>query len=117
MNSADNYHVHVYFNASTKPTAEVVVAQLAEKFGLQAGTFHDKAVGPHPVGSCQVHVSLDLLGPVTNWLTHNRQSLTILVHADTGDVLKDHTEHTFWFGSMPELNMEFLEKFVAERRG
>ncbi len=117
MTNPDGYHVHVYFTSQSKPAAQTVVSGLAENFGLKPGSFHDKQVGPHPVGSCLLVIPVDLLGPVINWLTLNRQGLTIFIHAETGDVMKDHTEHTIWMGSMPELDMDFLEKFTANQAG
>ncbi len=111
------YHAHVYFSAETKQTAQAVVAGVAKEFAVEFGHFHDQPVGPHPVGSCQVTVPHDLLGPVLNWLALNRQGLTIFTHADTGDVMKDHTDHTIWMGTMPDLNMDILEKIVANLKG
>ncbi len=106
------YHAHIYFTADSKGMAKSVVAGVVDEFDIKFGHFHDQPVGPHPVGSCQLTVPVDLLGPVMNWLALNRQGLTIFIHADTGQVMKDHTEHTIWMGTMPELNLEVLERFV-----
>lgn len=117
MTSPLPFHAHVYFTAENKKTAEAVVAGVVKEFGVDFGHFHDQPVGPHPVGSCQVTVPFDVLGPVLNWLALNRQGLTIFIHADTGQVMKDHTEHTIWMGTMPDLNLDVLEKIVARMGG
>ena len=116
MTKNNPYHAHVYFEAETKETAQQVVVQVSEKFNVAAGHFHDEPVGPHPTGSCQVTVPIDQLGEVLNWLALNRQGLTIFIHADTGDVMKDHTDHTIWMGKMPALNLDVLEKLLARRK-
>jgi len=107
------YHAHVYYNAASKATAKEVVAQACDAFHIEAGRFHDHPVGPHPTGSCQLTVPVKQLGPVLDWLALNRQGLTVFIHADTGDVMKDHTEHTMWLGTMPDLNLEVLKRFVG----
>jgi len=114
MKNSNSYHAHIYFTAETKETATRVVSRAFDEFGMEFGHFHDQPVGPHPVGSCQLTVPVDLLGRVLNWLALNRQGLTVFIHADTGDVMKDHTEHTIWMGSMPALNLEILERFSAQ---
>ena len=115
MNKRTPYHAHVYFTEESKATAQNVVMQASELFGVDYGHFHDKPVGPHPVGSCQITVPVNLLGPMLDWLALNRQGLTVFIHAETGDVMKDHTEHTIWMGSMPGLNIEMLESLLAQR--
>ena len=115
MNHRAPYHAHVYFTAESKVTAQDVVMQASDEFGVEYGRFHDKPVGPHPIGSCQITVPFDQLGPVLDWLALNRQGLTVFIHAETNDAMKDHTEHTIWMGSMPELNLKFLERLLAQR--
>lgn len=115
MNNQNPYHAHVYFTEDTKEIARNVVTSLTDEFSIEFGRFWDHSVGPHPVGSCQITVPVEKLGPALNWLALNRQGLTIFIHADTGDVMKDHTEHTIWMGAMPELRLEVLEKIVAQQ--
>jgi len=115
MNNQNPYHAHVYFTAETNQTARNVVTRLADEFGVEYGRFWDHPVGPHPVGSCQITVPVDSLGSILNWLALNRQGLTVFIHADTGNIMKDHTEHTMWMGAMPELRLDVLEQIVAQQ--
>ena len=116
MKSLNPFHAHVYFDQESKQTAIDVVTALADAFPVGVGHFHDQPVGPHPIGSVQVTVPVDLIGEVVSWLMINRCGLTVFTHADTGDVMKDHTEHTMWMGSMPSLNLEVLERFVSRNQ-
>ncbi len=108
------YHAHIYYDAMSKQTAMDLVQKLDNLFNVEIGQFHDKPIGPHPTGSIQVTVGPEPLGTILNWFAQNRQGLTIFWHPNTGDVMKDHTEHTIWMGAMPELNLDFLERFVGK---
>ena len=45
-------HIHIYFKDHQKEEALTLKAKLAQKFpSLVLGRFHEKPVGPHPVGS------------------------------------------------------------------
>ncbi len=115
MPVAEDYHVHIYFDPETKTTAEKVINDLSSRFEVDIGSFHDDPVGPHPMGSCQVTVALENLGTIIDWLAKNRGGLTIFTHANTGDVIKDHSEHTIWMGQMMKLDIDFLKRFAKLR--
>ena len=53
-------------------------------------------------------------GAIIDWLAKNRQGLTIFTHANTGDVMLDHTEHTIWMGQMMALDLELLQRLVSK---
>lgn len=114
MQSTDiiqDWHAHVYFDAATKPTAEAVLADVETALpGLKIGRVHDKPVGPHPQGSCQVLVPNDRLAEVASWFAVNRRGLTILLHPNTEDDLKDHRDYPIWYGSAPKINFEMFEE-------
>ena len=112
MLSQGDYHAHIYYDVDSKPIAMEVVQQLEQLFNVEIGHFHDTPVGPHPTGSIQITVGPEPFGTIINWFALNRQGLTIFWHANTGDVMKDHTEHTLWMGSMPELNLDVLRRLV-----
>jgi DOPA 4,5-dioxygenase len=69
---------------------------------------HDKPVGPHPRGRCQLTIGRDQLSEVVPWLVLNRNGLTIFAHAQTGNALKDHTDHVIWLGPSERLNLAAL---------
>jgi aromatic ring-cleaving dioxygenase len=38
----------------------------------------------------------------------NRNGLTVFAHAQTGDALKDHTDHVLWLGPSEALDLSQL---------
>jgi len=114
MQSTDiiqDWHVHVYYDAATKPTAEAVRAGVAAALpDLKLGRMHDGPVGPHPMGSFQVLIPKDRFADAAAWFALNRQGLTVLLHPNTEDDLADHRDYPIWYGSAPKLNYEMFEK-------
>jgi DOPA 4,5-dioxygenase len=47
---------------------------------------------------------------VVPWLIEERNGLTVFAHANTGDGIKDHTEHVLWLGPSETLNLAALTK-------
>jgi len=109
INRHKAYHAHVYFDSDTLSLASSICQQAGQLFGVKIGRLHEKRVGPHPKWSCQIlfgKKEFDLLIP---WLDESRQGLSILVHAQTGDDLKDHTEYAYWLGVPLELNLAIFK--------
>ena len=102
------YHAHVYFDAKTVDFASQLFASAGEKFGLQVGRVHRKRVGPHTRWSCQLLFSTNEFEKLIPWLEKHRAGLSILVHGDTGDDLRDHTEFAYWLGDSIELDLSVL---------
>lgn len=82
---------------------------MAEKFDVPVGRKHQQPVGPHPMWSCQITLTPENFGVVVPWLALNRHGLTVFIHTETGDALKDHTEHAIWMGSMQPLNLAIFD--------
>ena len=104
----ENYHAHVYYDAATRAQAHKLCAAAGKKFGVKIGRMHDNPVGPHPRGSCQLTVGNDQFAEVLPWLIVHRGALTIFAHAQTGDALKDHTDHVLWLGPSEKLKLSAL---------
>ncbi|WP_299490148.1 DOPA 4,5-dioxygenase family protein [uncultured Shewanella sp.] len=102
------YHAHVYFDAGTLELATQLCQQAERLFTLTLGRFHQKLVGPHPRWSCQLAFNQAEYDKLCHWLDKNRQGLSILIHADTGNDLKDHTEYAFWLGQPLILNLSLF---------
>jgi DOPA 4,5-dioxygenase len=108
MRSIENYHAHVYYDAGTRADAVRLCEAAAKGFGIKVGRMHDKPVGPHPRGSCQLTIEPEQFDRVVPWLILNRGGLTVFAHAQTGDALKDHTDHVIWLGPSEQLNLSAL---------
>lgn len=108
INIHKGYHAHVYFDKETLSFATQLCEDAGRLFDLKVGRIHQKPVGPHTRWSCQIlfnHKNFDDLIP---WLDENRQNLSILVHALTGDAIKDHTDYAYWLGDSVDLNLSGL---------
>jgi aromatic ring-cleaving dioxygenase len=110
MSTITGYHAHVYFDAAEHDRAQRLCEAAREAFGVAVGRLHDRPVGPHPRGSCQLTVGTDQFASVIPWLVLNRDGLTIFAHAQTGDALKDHTEHVIWLGPSEPLDLSALSR-------
>ena len=106
--SIRDFHAHIYYDPEQVEQARALAATAQARFPIAVGHFHLKPVGPHPRGSCPLTVPKDAFGDVAQWLTLNRGTLTIFVHAETGDDLADHTEHVIWFGESENLGLEMF---------
>jgi DOPA 4,5-dioxygenase len=62
-------------------------------------------IGPHPCWSCQITFGTKDFDRFIPWLEQQRHGLTVLVHALTGNDLRDHTEFAYWLGDPVELNL------------
>ena len=110
MSAIAGYHAHVYFDAANREQARRLCEAAGRELGVLVGRMHDKPVGPHPRGSCQLAFGPDLFGKVVPWLVVHRGGLTVFAHAETGDAMKDHTEHVVWLGPSEMLNLAALSR-------
>jgi DOPA 4,5-dioxygenase len=103
------WHAHVYFDTDTKSAAQALCEDVARRFGVTMGRMHDRPVGPHPMGSCQLSVPPEAFAAVIPWLALNRGDLTVFAHAETGDALADHTRHVLWLGESRALDLSIFQ--------
>ena len=108
MSTVTSYHAHVYYDAESVEQARDLCERTRGKFGVEMGRVHERPVGPHPMWSCQLAFGPELFGEIVPWLSLNRGGLTLFVHAETGDVIADHTEHALWMGQMMDLDLSAL---------
>ena len=90
-----DWHAHVYFDPATRDAAWALRERIEKSFDIQMGRFHEKPVGPHPRFSYQVHFRNDQLAPILSWLTLNHGDLTVFVHPNTTDALRERIEKSF----------------------
>jgi len=110
VSTITGYHAHVYFDAATRDQARRLCEEAGQTFALVVGRMHDGPVGPHPRGSCQLSIATDQFASVLPWLVLNRDGLTVFAHAQTGDALKDHTDHVIWLGASEKLDLAALSR-------
>lgn len=108
MTEIRGFHAHVYYDAQTIDQARYICEQARDRFSILMGRMHKRLVGPHPCWSCQLSIPVDKFGSVISWLAVNRGDLVVFVHPDTGDDLKDHTQHALWMGQMLVLDLSIF---------
>ncbi|KZV93152.1 hypothetical protein EXIGLDRAFT_613391 [Exidia glandulosa HHB12029] len=110
----NGFDFHIYYNAHV--TAELEFArELHERIRrefpeLRIYKFWEKPVGPHPVAMFEVNVfDPHQTGALFSWLAVNRGPCSVLIHPNTGDALKDHSELATWMGQRYPLILDFLK--------
>lgn len=113
-----SYHAHVYFRTQAeREKAEILRAQIAERFVVRLGRWHDVPVGPHTAPMFQVAFLAGIFSEFIPWLMLNHAGLPILLHPNTGRPRDDHVRYPFWFAeilaikgeTLPEISDEALE--------
>ena len=107
INDIKSYHVHIYYDGSTKTYAASLRKRLSDLFSseIEVGRWRDKAPqGPHPVSHYQVAFPIEIFNKIVPFLALNRGNSKILLHPNTGDGLEDHTTNVMWIG--PSLDLE-----------
>lgn len=93
--------------------AEELRKRIVQEFGeLQTYKMHYKPIGPHPIGMFEVDIATPAqFGAFVPWLAIHHGPLSILVHTNTGDGLRDHTQNAMWIGEKLALNLSSFNKF------
>lgn len=110
-----SWHAHVYFDAGSRQTAEVLRAGVAERYpAATLGRWHAGSVGPHPSGMFQIAFGVDAFASLVPFLALNRNGLTVLVHPETGRPRDDHLLNAIWMGAVMQLNAGMLPEVADE---
>lgn len=107
-----HYHAHIYWQNEAQRFEALHLRQPLQELGCRLGTIHDDPIGPHPYAMYQVNYNSNIAGEVEKLLTNTK--LDILLHEDTGDDLRDHTEGAKWIGNKLTLNLEWLKNYIKE---
>lgn len=105
-----NYHAHVYF----VPGAEPLIQEVHEKASklthlMRVFRIIPRPVGPHATGMFEAHFSDATKAEVIAWLETHRNGLSVLIHEDTGDDHRDHSENILWLGKELPLDFSFFD--------
>lgn len=104
-----NYHAHIYFAPHYFDKANELYKKALSKSEFSFCKIYDRPIGPHPLAMIEVHFKEDCLDECRNWFETNRNSLSILIHIDTGDDIKDHSENIEWLGTPLKIDFSFFD--------
>jgi len=111
---SNGFDFHIYYMASV-PSEAKFAKELHERVRrefpeLRIYPMFDRAVGPHPTAMFEVNTfTPHQNGAFFSWLTINRGPCSVLIHPNTGDQYKDHTELASWMGTPWPLYSEMLK--------
>ncbi|GCE82478.1 DOPA 4,5-dioxygenase family protein [Komagataeibacter diospyri] len=113
-----SFHAHVYFDdAATRDMAARLRDQIAARFPVRLGRWHEVAVGPHVAPMYQVAFGLDLFAKLVPWLMLNHNGLSILIHPGTINPRRDHMRDGMWIGRPRALLSDRLPEHTFEPDG
>ena len=108
------YHAHVYFDATTRSTAEQLRDTIVAKFAVRAGAFADEPRGPHPVPQFNVIFEAPEFQNIVPWLMLNHEGLNVLVHPLTESNYDDHSAYALWLGTPVPLRLDRLSRTLPD---
>jgi aromatic ring-cleaving dioxygenase len=113
--SNNAFDFHIYY-MQTVPEQAKFARELHERIRrefpeLRIYKFFDRPVGPHPTAMFEVNTFTPIqTGALFGWLTVNRGPCSVLIHPNTNDAYKDHTELMSWMGKPWPLETEMLRE-------
>ena len=76
----------------------------------------DRPVGPHPIAMFEVNLfTPKQFGAFIPWLVINRGPLSALVHPNTDDEERDHTQRATWMGERLPLDLSMFKSLRQAR--
>jgi len=115
--SNNGFDFHIYYMQSA-PAQAKFAKELHERVRrefpeLRVYRLWDKPIGPHPVAMFEVNTfNPHQTGALLSWLTVNRGPCSVLIHPNTDNAYKDHSELMTWIGKPWPLNLDFMRKDV-----
>lgn len=115
LQTIQGYHAHIYFDGpEQRAAAEILREEIAQRFSVLLGRWHDRLVGPHTRPMYQVAFAPAEFARLVPWLMLNRRGLAVLIHPETGHSRRDHLIHAMWLGEILDINAAPLSEDRAE---
>ena len=105
-----HYHAHVYFTPEQLNQAPRFAEALVNTVPmLELAGIARRPVGPHPLPMIEFHLTELSIESLKSALADLPEIRSTLIHEDTGDDYKDHTEGAQWVGEKLALDFQFFE--------
>ncbi|MCJ1368339.1 hypothetical protein MMC16_007481 [Acarospora aff. strigata] len=109
------FDVHIYYfqgNPEQARFAKALWERIRREFPeLRIYRVWDEPVGPHPMAMFEVNIFTPVqFGAFIPWLVINRGPLSALVHPNTDDEERDHTQRATWMGEKLPLDLSLFKK-------
>lgn len=113
------FDIHIYFLQEDKEEvkfANELWERIRREFPeLRIYRVWDKAIGPHPLAMFEVNLfTPEQFGAFIPWLVIHRGPLSALIHPNTGEDERDHTQRATWMGHPLPLNLKMFKKRKAQ---
>ncbi|KAF1916091.1 DOPA-like domain-containing protein [Ampelomyces quisqualis] len=108
------FDVHIYFlqsDAEETKFATQLWERIRREFPeLRIYNVWDRPIGPHPVAMFEVNLfTPEQFGAFIPWLVINRGPLSALIHPNTDDEMRDHTQRATWMGQPLPLSTKIFK--------
>ena len=119
VSEVKEYHIHVYFGADKD--AEALAHELTEDIKTLFSPDIVSAekigkIGPHTEENYAIHIKKPGFATIVPWVQLNNRGLSILIHPDRNDDLKDHIGPSMWVGAPVKYNEKFFDKLRAAQQ-
>jgi DOPA 4,5-dioxygenase len=108
------YHAHIYFDEQSRAEAVLFHQLLGDQLGSHLryyGRLIDRPIGPHPTPMFEIDFQPEHFQKVVNFLMLNHGALSVLIHPETGEDIRDHSTLALWLGKQLDLDFDFLRQF------
>jgi len=118
--SPGGFDVHIYFyqnNSEQSKFAKELWERIRREFPeLRIYKVWDKPIGPHTLAMFEVDIFTPAqFGAFIPWLIINRGPLSALIHPNTNNPLRDHTQRATWLGREVPIDTALFKRMLGEQ--
>ncbi|CAI6334968.1 unnamed protein product [Periconia digitata] len=109
------FDIHIYYlhtDSTETEFARALWERIRREFPeLRIYRIWDKPIGPHPLAMFEVNLfTPEQFGAFIPWLVINRGPLSALIHPNTDEEERDHTQRATWMGQPLPLNLRLFKE-------